>query len=201
VPAASQIAPRCSRIRSRFAAIGGGKLLADFVKDWSTAEMKAVTGAIRRGVFEGQTNSEIVQAIRGTRKARVCSTGLLETTSAARAQRRADGRAARVDHCADGDVRAELGHRRRRAVAQHPRQSHVHSCAALDLKEFPMDKGPRPPLHVNCRCTTVAVLKDEFAALNQRTARPSVGPRRRRAGERRPFLLRMAETAARRFPG
>lgn len=55
----------------------------------------------------------------------------------------------------------------------------VHNCnvcAALDLKEFPMDKGPRPPQHVNCRCTTTAVLIEKFAALNVRSVRPSVGP-------------------------
>lgn len=34
----------------------------------------------------------------------------------------------------------------------------VHNCAALDGKRFPVDKGPRPPRHINCRSTTVPVV-------------------------------------------
>lgn len=59
---------------------GGGKLLDSFLKDWSAAEIKSVSGAIRRGVFEGQTNTQIVQAIRGTAAKRY-QDGLLETTA------------------------------------------------------------------------------------------------------------------------
>lgn len=33
------------------------------------------------------------------------------------------------------------------------------SCAPLDGKVFPLDKGARPPLHANCRCTTTPVTK------------------------------------------
>lgn len=32
-------------------------------------------------------------------------------------------------------------------------------CASLDGKVFPIDSGPRPPLHFNCRSTTAPVLK------------------------------------------
>ena len=32
-------------------------------------------------------------------------------------------------------------------------------CAGLDGKVFPIDEGPRPPQHPNCRSTTVPVLK------------------------------------------
>jgi len=38
----------------------------------------------------------------------------------------------------------------------------VHNCdlcAGLDGKTFPVDGGERPPLHINCRCTVVPVIK------------------------------------------
>src|SRR5690606_7566723 len=31
-------------------------------------------------------------------------------------------------------------------------------CRALDGKVFPLDKGPRPPLHFGCRSTMIPVL-------------------------------------------
>lgn len=40
---------------------GGGKLLEPFIKDWSAAEVEKISGAIRQGWFEGQTNAEIVR--------------------------------------------------------------------------------------------------------------------------------------------
>jgi SPP1 gp7 family putative phage head morphogenesis protein len=154
---------------------GGGKLLADFVKDWSTAEVNAVNGAIRRGVFQGQTNSQIVQAIRGTAK-RGYADGLLETT-ARHARSVVQTAVQHVSTIARMTTFAQNSDIVSGVQWLSTLDNHTcDSCAALDLKEFPPDKGPRPPLHVNCRCTTVAVLKDEFAALNQRTARPSVGP-------------------------
>lgn len=54
----------------------------------------------------------------------------------------------------------------------------VHNCqvcASLDRREFAIDKGPRPPRHPNCRCTTVPVLKREFAFLSEGGTRASAG--------------------------
>lgn len=154
---------------------GGGKLLKDFLKDWTRSEVKAVSGAIRRGVFQGKTNSEIVQSIRGTRAARYAD-GLLETTSrnartiVQTAVQHVSSTARLQTFEENGDI--VFGVQWLSTLDNRT----CTSCAALDLKEFPLDKGPRPPLHVNCRCTTTAVLNTKFAALNKRTARPSVGP-------------------------
>lgn len=38
----------------------------------------------------------------------------------------------------------------------------VHNClrcAPLDNQTFPIGKGPKPPLHMNCRCVRVPVVK------------------------------------------
>jgi SPP1 gp7 family putative phage head morphogenesis protein len=154
---------------------GGGKLLKDFLKGWSRTEVEAVTGAIRRGVFEGQTNSQIVQAIRGT-AARRYADGLLDVTHR---HARAVVQTA-VSH-ASAQARLETFKGNGDIVRGIEWLSTLDSrtckvCGALDLKVFPVDKGPRPPLHPNCRCTITAQLAEKFAAFNRRTVRPSVGP-------------------------
>jgi hypothetical protein len=57
----------------------GGKVLKTFLDDWSDKEVKVLTNVIRRGVIEGQSNSEIVRAVRGT-KAKNYNDGVLATT-------------------------------------------------------------------------------------------------------------------------
>lgn len=49
------------------------------------------------------------------------------------------------------------------------------SCASLDLLEFPLDSGPRPPHCAKCRCTMVPVLQDDFAYLHAGETRASKG--------------------------
>lgn len=77
--------------------IKSGSLLKPFVRDWTAGERKSVVGAIRRGVFEGKSNAEIVRDIRGTR-ARRYSDGLLEVTAR---------NAAAVVHTAVGHMAAQ----------------------------------------------------------------------------------------------
>ena len=52
-------------------------------------------------------------------------------------------------------------------------------CMLHDGKIFPLDKGPRPPAHPNCRSQVVPVLKGESnqAALRDMSPRPSVVPK------------------------
>jgi hypothetical protein len=41
--------------------------------------------------------------------------------------------------------------------------------------EFPLDKGPRPPLHISCRCALTPVLDAKFAAFGKGAQRASRG--------------------------
>lgn len=43
-------------------------------------------------------------------------------------------------------------------------------CRSLDGKRFPVGKGPKPPLHLNCRSIRVAVISQEL--LGERPAKP-----------------------------
>jgi hypothetical protein len=51
------------------------------------------------------------------------------------------------------------------------------TCKSLDNRKFDVGKGPTPPIHVNCRSTTIAVLDPKFDFLIQgRTRSAEFGP-------------------------
>lgn len=150
----------------------GGKLLEPFIEDWTKAERSAFTGIIRQGFFEGQTNRQILQALRGTARAKF-----------------KDGALARADRHATAIVRTAIQHTAASArretwksngevikaykwVATLDSRTSV-ICRSLDGKEFAIGKGIMPPAHIACRSTTVAVLKDKFAFLSQGRERAS----------------------------
>ncbi len=157
IPADAQI--RAAVLAAPLAVRGpdGGKLLEAFVRDWSTAETKRVTGAIRQGFYEGQTNAQIIRTLRGT-KANAYRDGLLAISS-----RNADAvvRTA-VQHVASV-ARNETWKANPDVVRAVIWVSTLDSrttpqCRSLDGRRFPVDSGPRPPIHVRCRSTTVADL-------------------------------------------
>ena len=80
IPSADQI--RAAVIAAPLSVRGpdGGKLLESFYRDWTEAERQRVSGAVRQGFFEGQTNAQIIRAIRGTKAANF-SDGLLAINS------------------------------------------------------------------------------------------------------------------------
>jgi SPP1 gp7 family putative phage head morphogenesis protein len=141
---------------------GGGKLLDSFIKDWSAKQVDEISGAIRAGWFEGQTNAEIVRVIRGT-KALAYSDGLLDTTA----------------RTAEAVVRTSVQHvasqaRNEVAKANDDFVTGVQMIATLDSKTtpycrtidhqiYPVDSGPRPPFHPNCR--TSFILLTKFSAM------------------------------------
>jgi SPP1 gp7 family putative phage head morphogenesis protein len=154
----------------------GGKLLEPFVKGWSESERSAFVGTIRRGYFEGQTNGQIVQAVRGTRAAGY-KDGLLQMT-----KRHADAvvRTA-VQHAAQ-QARAETWKANADLSTDYEWISTLDArtcpiCRPLDRKVFASGKGPQPPVHPQCRCTTIIKLPSKFDFLDAGATRASVnGP-------------------------
>ena len=141
---------------------GGGKLLEPFIKDWSAAEAEKISGAIRQGWFEGQTNAEIARQIRGT-KALAYSDGILATT---------ERNAQAVVHTSVQHVASQA--RNETAKANDDFVTGVQMIATLDSKTtpycrsidhqvYPVDSGPRPPFHVRCR--TSFILLTKFSAM------------------------------------
>jgi SPP1 gp7 family putative phage head morphogenesis protein len=154
----------------------GGKLLESFVTDWSAAQRKAFTGTIRRGYFEGQTNAQMVRAIRGTRALKY-SDGLLSIT-----KRGADAMVRTAVQHAASQARVETWKSNADLATEYSWVSTLDNrttavCRSLDRKVFKIGKGPLPPIHINCRSTTILQLAPEFDWLNKGAQRASMnGP-------------------------
>ena len=143
-----------------------GKLLKPFLKDTSNKAVQQIDGIIRAGYYMGQTTPEIVRTIRGTKAA------LFK-----------DGAMHRINRALNTATRTAIQHASAQARNQvwkdnediidsvkwvsvlDGRTSAV--CRSLDGQKFPIDKGPRPPIHFNCRSTTVAVLDSRFDSLDE----------------------------------
>jgi len=128
---------------------GGGKLLKAFIKGWTSAERERVTGTIRQGFFEGQTNFQIIRNIRGT-KAAGYKDGILATTSR---------NASTVVHTAiqhvSSQARMEVAKANTDIVQEIQMVATLDSktsqlCRSMDGRRFPVESGPRPPFHPNC---------------------------------------------------
>lgn len=153
--------------------VDGGKLLKSFIDGFTATERQRLTGAIRQGFFEGQTNFQIIKNIRGT-KALNYNDGILATTN------RNAGAIVRtaVQHVAT-QARMETLKENPDVVQAVEWVSTLDSkttpqCRTLDKHRFKLTEGPRPPIHINCRSTVVAVTR--FSALFAKDAtRASVG--------------------------
>lgn len=135
-----------------------GKLLREYMQGLEAGKAEAIRNAVRIGFVEGQTTSEIVKRIRGT-KALNYADGLLETN------RRG----------VEAIVRTAVNHTSNYAREAFYKENDdlvkgvawvstldtrtTEICASRDGKVYPVDSGPRPPAHINCRSTTTPVLK------------------------------------------
>ncbi len=151
----------------------GGKLLDTFIDGFTSTERQRLTGAIRQGFFEGQTNFQIIKNIRGT-KALGYNDGILAITD------RNAGAIVRtaVQHVAT-QARMETLKENPDVVQSVEWVSTLDSkttarCRTLDGRRFKLTEGPRPPIHINCRSTVVAITRFS-ALLSKDGTRASVG--------------------------
>lgn len=136
----------------------GAVPMAQYLSGLSSARAKLVRDAVSLGWLEGQTIDQVVRRIRGT-KAKGFEDGLME------APRR---------HV-EGMVRTAINHMSNttsqrvwkanddlvkgwRFVATLDSRTSMR-CASLDQSVHPVGKGPIPPLHINCRSTSIPELK------------------------------------------
>ena len=145
-----------------------GKLLKPFLKDTSRKAVEQIDGIIRAGYYMGQTTPEIVRTIRGTKAA------LFK-----------DGAMHRINRALNTATRTAVQHASAQARNQvwKDNEDIVESvkwvsvldgrtsavCRSLDGQVFNNrpPEGPRPPIHFNCRSTTVAVLDSRFDSLDK----------------------------------
>lgn len=151
-----------------------GEMLEPFLKDWTAKEVAAVNNLVRKGYADGWTNQQLVQAVRGTKKMGY-----------------ADGIVARIGRNADAVVRTAMQHvastARMETWAQNADiiegyrwlstldNKTTQTCRSLDGQVFELGKGPRPPIHIRCRSTTVAEVDPKFDFLDAGATRSSSG--------------------------
>jgi len=152
-PAAAQIAGLANKVP--FA----GFTLDEWAGSLSASTQRSLTQVIQRGIVQGQTTPQIMQAIRGTR-AMNYKDGVMEVT---RRQAEAITRSA-VQHVAN-ETRNELFKENAdlldgvQFVATLDSRT-TEICASLDGKVFKIgEPHPQPPLHVNCRSAMIPVVK------------------------------------------
>lgn len=158
--------------------IGGvatGSLLAPYFKNITDAQIAKIQGAIRIGYSEGQTTNEIIRRIRGTRAAGF-SDGIISGT-----YRAVEGMTRTALQHAAQTARESVWEKNDDVIKAVRILSTIDKktskiCRLLDGKEFPVGKGQRPPFHINCRTTTVAVLKKEYAELSRGRRRKARDP-------------------------
>ena len=135
-----------------------GRLLKEWYSELEASAQTRLRGAIRMGFVEGETIDQMVRRVRGT-KALQYKDGILE---ASRRGAEALVRTA-VNHTANS-ARAEVFRQNSDVVKGVQWVATLDGrttlvCASRDGTIYPVDSGPRPPAHINCRSTTVAVLK------------------------------------------
>ncbi|MFZ3192807.1 MAG: minor capsid protein [Moraxellaceae bacterium] len=150
-----------------------GKLLEPFIKDFSKVEKDRLIGAIRQGAFTGQTNAQIIRNIRGTKAANY-KDGLLDVT-----KRNADAIVRTSIQHVSNVARNETWKSNSdivtgvRIVATLDSRTSA-TCRSLDGRVFKLSEGVRPPFHIRCRTTTVAVLDPKYAGKDTPQKRASM---------------------------
>lgn len=136
-----------------------GRLVKQWFKDYSAAQQQRITGAVRMGVVEGQTIDQMVRRIRGT-KAASYRDGLIQGINLRAAEaltRTLTNHTVTMARQATFDNNTEVISAVTWRSTLDGRTSEI--CQARDGKVYPVDSGPRPPAHPNCRSTIVPVLK------------------------------------------
>lgn len=151
------LAPRTLE-RAAFGIPYEGAFFEEHLTEMGDRATKLITGAVRTGVVQSETVDQIARRIRGTA-----------------AMKGADGEFAKVIRYADTWARTTVMHTsnqvRSAFMAENAdlirAEKYVATldtrtcpvCMGYDGQEFKLGDGPAPPVHFNCRCTRVPVVK------------------------------------------
>lgn len=147
-----------------------GQLLQPLMDKWSAGEVERIGNAVQRAWGESWTVQDLTSAIRGT-KALGYKDGIL---SVSRRNAETIGRTAIQQ--VSSMSRAAVWNENSDIVKKYRWVSTLDSvttteCRALDGQTFPVGEGPMPPLHYNCRSTTVAELDESLDYLDKGATR------------------------------
>lgn len=135
-----------------------GKLLKDWFTELNAGSFQRLRNTIRAGIVEGRTIDQLVREVRGSAAQGFRDGILMVNRRAAEATVRTA-----VAHTANA-ARNRLYERNGGLIKGVQWVSTLDGrtsaiCRARDGMVYPVDSGPRPPAHVNCRSSTVPVLK------------------------------------------
>src|SRR5690625_4911369 len=136
-----------------------GRLLREWVSELSDMQRRNVRNAIRIGFTEGETIDQMVRRIRGTRALQYRD-GIMEIT-----RRQAEGLVRTAVNHTSNYARQDTYEENADILSGWQFVATLDSrttiqCASLDGNVYELGKGPQPPRHVNCRSTSVPILKD-----------------------------------------
>lgn len=135
-----------------------GDLLEPFLRTMSQREVDQINKVILRGANEGWTNDEIIRTLRGSKKLNY-NDGLLKrmgkhnATLVRTAVQHVSSTARQATWEENDDIISGY-----RWVSTLDSRT-TSQCRTLDGEVFELGKGPRPPIHMNCRSVTVAIIK------------------------------------------
>lgn len=149
-----------------------GDLLEPFIKNLTPSQVTLVQKTLRKAHVNGWTSRETLQVLKGT-AANKFADGLMsrlgkQTATVVRTSMQHLNNSARQTMWAEN---SDIISSYRWVSTLDDRTS--EECQELDGQVFPIDDGPIPPAHPNCRSTTVAVLDPAFAALSEGATRSS----------------------------
>ena len=173
-PAPAQLLTAARVIPMSVQGLTGKPLLQPFIRDWTETSINRVNGLVQQGFAQGRTTNQISLQIRGTKQQKFKNGELAKINRDNLAIVRTS-----VQHVASV-ARTEVMRENSDLVKGYQWVSTLDSrttaqCRALDGQDFKFGKGPLPPIHVNCRSTTVAVLDERFDFLDEGAKRPAVG--------------------------
>lgn len=136
-----------------------GRLLKEWVTELEAGRYARLRDAVRIGFVEGESIDEMVRRIRGTRRLGY-KDGVLEISrrSATAMTRTAVNHIATQARDMMYEENADVVKGWRFVAVLDSRTTAI--CFGLDGQEFAVGSGPRPPRHINCRSTTVPVVRD-----------------------------------------
>lgn len=139
-----------------------GKTVTDLFNELANNESNKYINHIKLARYEGKTNQQIVQMIRGTKK-NGYKDGLMEVTArqAKTIVRTTVQHAAMQGKAEFARDNADIIDKEKVLATLDGKTS--SRCRSLDSQEFDVGKGPRFPLHHNCRTTYIYVLRSQYA--------------------------------------
>lgn len=151
-----------------------GQLLDPFLNGWSQRTINRMDRVIRTGYAQGLSAAEIALQLRGTAEAGYRD-GMLGSVTKREANAMVNTSIAHVNSAAQMAVyRANADMLDGYQWISILDSATSQQCRSLDMRIFKIDRGPLPPIHVNCRSSTLPVVKGMTRRPGLRTAE---GPR------------------------